>query len=158
MKKESTKTINDLVYYGNIKIVQDKNYFNFSLDSILLPNFALLTPNIKKIMDLCSGNLPIPLVLSTKTSAEIYAVELQKEIYDLALETLKINNLESKIKLYNENAKNMINMFETDTFDLITCNPPYFKKEKDSIINENMVKSIARHEIEIKLEDIINFR
>ena len=112
MKKESTKTINDLVYYGNIKIVQDKNYFNFSLDSILLPNFALLTPNIKKIMDLCSGNLPIPLVLSTKTSAEIYAVELQKEIYDLALETLKINNLESKIKLYNENAKNMINMFE----------------------------------------------
>ena len=49
----------------------------------------------------------------------------------------------------------MINMFETDTFDLITCNPPYFKKEKDSIINENMVKSIARHEIEIKLEDII---
>lgn len=155
MKKESTKTINDLVYYGNIKIVQDKNYFNFSLDSILLPNFALLTPNTKKIMDLCSGNLPIPLVLSTKTSAEIYAVELQKEIYDLALETLKINNLESKIKLYNENAKNMINMFETDTFDLITCNPPYFKKEKDSIINENMVKSIARHEIEIKLEDII---
>ena len=127
MKENSTRKINDLVNYKNIKIIQDKNYFNFSLDSVLLPNFVTLNPNTKMILDLCSGNLPIPLILSTKTNANIYAVELQKEIYDLAKETLKINNLENRITLYNDNAKNMTNKFETDTFDLITCNPPYFK-------------------------------
>ena len=90
MKENSTRKINDLVNYKNIKIIQDKNYFNFSLDSVLLPNFVTLNPNTKMILDLCSGNLPIPLILSTKTNANIYAVELQQEIYDLAKETLKI--------------------------------------------------------------------
>lgn len=155
MKENSTRKINNLVNYKNIKIIQDKNYFNFSLDSVLLPNFVTLNPNTKMILDLCSGNLPIPLILSTKTNANIYAVELQKEIYNLAKETLKINNLENRIILYNDNAKNMINKFETDTFDLITCNPPYFKYNNTSLINDNIVKSIARHEIEIKIEDII---
>ena len=155
MKENSTRKINDLVNYKNIKIIQDKNYFNFSLDSVLLPNFVTLNPNTKKILDLCSGNLPIPLILSTKTNANIYAVELQQEIYDLAKETLKINNLENRITLYNDNAKNMTNKFETDTFDLITCNPPYFKYNDTSLINDNIIKSIARHEIEINIEDII---
>ena len=155
MKKTEEKVINDLVNYDNLKIVQNKNYFNFSLDSILLPNFVNLTPNTKKIIDLCTGNAPVPLILSTKTDAQIYAVELQKEIYELAKETLEINQLDSRIELINDDAKNMLNKFETDTFDVITCNPPYFKKDDNSIINENMVKSIARHEIKIELGDII---
>ncbi len=154
MKKKEEKVINDLVYYDNIKIVQNKNYFNFSLDSILLPYFVEINPKDKYILDLCTGNAPIPLVLSKKTSAKIIGVEIQKEIFDLAKETVKINKIDN-IELINKDAKSIINDFETDTFDIITCNPPYFKYEKDSILNENDVKSIARHEISITLEDII---
>lgn len=149
------ETINDLLNYNNMKIYQNKNYFNFSLDSILLPNFVQLNKNIKKVLDICTGNIPIPLVLSTKTDAKIYAVEIQKEIYELALKTLKINKLEDRIILINDNAKNVINNFETDSFDLITCNPPYFKCTNQSIKNDNKIKSIARHEIMISLEDVI---
>ena len=47
------KVINDLVYFDNLKIVQNKNYFNFSLDSVLLPDFVQITPNTKKIIDFC---------------------------------------------------------------------------------------------------------
>ncbi len=148
------KVVNDLVYFKDIKIVQNKNYFNFSLDSILLPNFVNITPNTKNILDLCSGNAPIPLVLSTKTNANISGVEIQKEIYDLAVESIKINNI-SNIKMINKDAKEIINDFETDTFDIITCNPPYFKLNDTSILNDNDVKSIARHEISINLDDII---
>ena len=156
MKKEKEKenVINDLVYFNNIKIVQNKDYFNFSLDSILLPNFAPLTPNTKMILDLCTGNAPIPLVLSTMTNAKIIGVEIQKEIYDLANESININNIKN-IELINKDAKDIINDYETDTFDLITCNPPYFKYDNTSIINENDVKSIARHEISISLSDIM---
>ena len=153
MKKEE-KVVNDLVYFNNLKIVQNKNYFNFSLDSILLPNFVELTPNTKMILDLCTGNAPIPLVLSTKTKANIIGVELQKDIYDLAKESIKINNLKN-IEIINKDVKDIVNDFETDTFDLITCNPPYFKYDNTSIINKNDVKSIARHEINVSLEDII---
>ena len=149
------KVINDLVYYNNLKIVQNKNYFNFSLDSVLLPNFVFLGQNTKMILDLCTGNAPVPLILSTKTDAKIYGVEIQKDIYDMAVESVKINNLENRIELINADAKNIINRFETDTFDVITCNPPYFKCSDTSLKNANDVKSIARHEIMIELEDVI---
>ena len=147
--------INDLVYFKNIKIVQDKDYFNFSLDSVLLPNFVDITKKTKMILDMCTGNAPIPLILLTKTDAKIYAVELQKEVYNLAKETIKINKLDNQIVLINNNIKNLKKIFNTETFDIITCNPPYFKNKEDSIINENIVKSIARHEIEMELEDVM---
>ena len=147
--------INDLVYFKNIKIVQDKDYFNFSLDSVLLPNFVDITKKTKMILDMCTGNAPIPLILSTKTDAKIYAVELQREVYNLAKETIKINKLDNQIVLINNNIKNLKKIFNTETFDIITCNPPYFKNKEDSIINENIVKSIARHEIEMELEDVM---
>ncbi len=153
MKEE--KVINDLVYFDNLKIVQNKEYFNFSLDSILLPNFCVVNKSTKMILDLCTGNAPIPLVLSTMTNAKIYGVEIQKNIYDLAKESVKINNLDKKIEIINDDACNIDTYFETDTFDLITCNPPYFKLNNDSILNNNSVKSIARHEIKISLNDIM---
>ena len=146
------KVINDLLDF-NKKIVQDTDYFNFSLDSVLLVNFCNIRKDYK-IIDICSGNCPIPLMLESKVDNKIYAVEIQKEIYELGKESIKINNLEDKIELLNMDAKELTNKFETDTFDLITCNPPYFKLEEKSIKNDNDIKSNARHELLINLEDI----
>lgn len=147
------KVINDLLGY-NLKIVQDTDYFNFSLDSILLYNFLNIKKDMK-VIDLCSGNCPIPLLLSKKINNKIIAVELQKEIYELGRESIEINNLNNKIELLNMDAKKITDKYDTDTFDLITCNPPYFKINEETKKNDNIIKSIARHEIEIKLEDII---
>ena len=154
MKTKEEKIINDLVYFDNLKIVQNKNYFNFSLDSILLPNFAPITENTKLILDLCTGNAPVPLVLTTKTNAKIIGVELQKEVFELAKESVELNNLSEQIELINDNINNIVTKYETDTFDLITCNPPYFKHSEQSITNDNEIKSIARHEIHMELEDV----
>lgn len=154
MKTKEEKIINDLVYFDNLKIVQNKNYFNFSLDSILLPNFAPITENTKQILDLCTGNAPVPLVLTTKTNAKIIGVELQKEVFELARESVELNNLSEQIELINDNINNIVTKYETDTFDLITCNPPYFKHSEQSITNDNEIKSIARHEIHMELEDV----
>lgn len=146
------KVINDLLDF-NKKIIQDTDYFNFSLDSVLLVNFCDIRKNYK-IIDICSGNCPIPLMLESKVNNKIYACEIQKEIYELGLESIKINNLEDKIELLNMDAKELTKKFETDTFDLITCNPPYFKLNDKSIKNDNNIKSNARHELLINLEDI----
>ena len=140
------KVVNDLLNYSNLKIVQDDNFFNFSLDSVLLPNFVKINKGTKKILDLGTGNAPIPMILSTMTSAKIYGIELQKEIYDLAIESLKINNLEDKIEIINDNIKNLDRYFEPNSFDVIVSNPPYFKYTEGSNINESIQKTIARHE------------
>ena len=72
------RIVNDLVGYEGLKIVQNKNYFNFSLESVVLPRFCEIRSGKIKIMDLCTGNAPIPLVLSTRTNQEIIGVEVQK--------------------------------------------------------------------------------
>ena len=146
--------VNRLLNYRNLKIVQNTDWFAFSLDSVLLANFVTITKNTKNIIDLCTGNAPIPIILSTKTNANITGVEIQKEIYDLANKSVEINNLQDKIKLLNMNVNDLTKEYETDTFDVITCNPPYFKVKEDSNLNENKVKTIARHEIYLKLDEI----
>ena len=147
--------INYLVGYKDLKIVQNTEWFKFSLDSVLLANFVTINARIKKIMDLGTGNAPIPLILSTRTNAQIYGVEIQKGSYDLAVKSININKLDNKITILNEDIKNIGNLFETDTFDVITCNPPYFKIGGGSIVNNNDYKTIARHELLMTIEDIL---
>ena len=147
------KVINDLYDYKNLKIVQNDEYFKFSIDSILLAEYVKVAKNDNKIIDLCSGNLPIPFILNYKCNKNIDAVEIQKEIYDYGMESLKLNNKIDCIKFYNDDVKNVVNYLKINSYDIVVCNPPYFK---NSLENENIVKSIARHEITINLEDIIN--
>lgn len=147
---------NRLLNYKDLKIVQNTDWFAFSLDSVLLSNFVTINKNTKKIIDFCTGNAPVPLILSTKTNAKITGVELQKEVYDLAQKSIKINNLEDRIELLNMNIKDLVGMYETDTFDVITCNPPYFKVKEGSNLNKNDIKTVARHEIELNIEDIFS--
>lgn len=147
------KVKNYLLGYENLKIVQDTEMFNFSLDSVLLPNFITINENVKEILDIGTGNGPIPLILSTKTKAHITGIEIQKEVSDMAKESVKINNLEKQITIINDDIKN--NKFETETFDIITCNPPYFEVTENSKFNKNDYKTIARHEINLNLEELL---
>ena len=146
------KEINDLYDYG-YKIVQKSDYFKFSLDSMLLANFVNINMSDSKLLDFCTGNCPIPIILSNSIK-NIVAFEVQKEIYELGDESLKLNNI-NNVKLINDDIKNIGNYYNDGYFDIITCNPPYFKVIDSSRINDNSVKAIARHEILIKLEDIV---
>ena len=148
------KVINYLLGYKNLKIVQDNEMFNFSLDSVLLPNFVTLNKKITKILDIGCGNAPIPLILSTKTDAKIVGVEIQKEVFDLAIESIKINNKEKQIKIINRDINDYYKEVETDSFDVITCNPPFFKYIESSNTNKNDYKTIARHEIKLNLNQL----
>lgn len=147
--------INDLVGIGNLKIYQNDNWFKFSLESVLLPNFVTVNLRCKSILDLCTGNAPIPLILSTRTKAKIVGVELQKDIYDLAIKSIKENNLEERITIINDNLNNLHKYYKGDNFDVITVNPPYFKNNIKSLKNFDYHKSVARHEIETNLDEII---
>ena len=148
------KVINYLLGYKNLKIVQDNEMFNFSLDSVLLPNFVTLNKKINKVLDIGCGNAPIPLILSTKTSAKITGVEIQKDVYNLAIESIEINNKQDQINIINEDINDFYKEEETDSYDVITCNPPFFKYIETSNINKNDYKTIARHEVKLNLENL----
>ena len=74
--------IHYLVGREQLKIVQSKESFSFSLDSVLLPNFVTINLRAKQILDIGCGNAPIPLILSERSSAKITGVEIQKKSYE----------------------------------------------------------------------------
>ena len=94
--------LNDLYDYG-LKIYQDSEKFKFSLDSLLLAEFIDIKNDDKKIIDFCSGNAPLPLIISKRYDKEVIGIEIQKERYDLANKSIKYNKLENKIKMLNVN-------------------------------------------------------
>ena len=136
-------------------IYQDKDMFNFSLDSVLLANFVTINKKDNKIMDIGCGNAPIPLILSTRTSSKIIGVEIQKDVYDLAVKSVKENKLEDKIEILNRDINELYEELESDTFDVITCNPPYFKYSETSNINDSKYKVIARHELMLDIPRLL---
>ena len=144
---------NSLLNYKNAYIYQDTEYFKMSMDSMLLADFVTINMRDKKILDIATGNAPIPMLLTYRTKAKIYGVEIQREVFNLGKVSIKENNMNNQIELIND-AKNLVNVFESDTFDVITCNPPYFNTKNDKYENDNKIKSLARHERALALEDV----
>ena len=149
------QVINDVLEYKDLKIWQDTNMFQFSLDSVLLPNFITINKNITNILDIGTGNAIIPLILSTKTDANITGIEIQKEVYELGQKSIELNKLNDKIKLINMDVKEYYDECKPESYDIITCNPPYFKVKDTSRLNDSDYKTIARHEIKLNLDDIM---
>ena len=85
------ETINYLLGYEDLKIIQDNECFCFSLDSVLLPNFVTINKSCSNILDIGCGNAPIPLILTKRTSAKITGVEIQEDIYNLAKKSILYN-------------------------------------------------------------------
>ena len=139
---------------NNLKLIQDTDLFCFGTDSVLLSDFASAKPN-DTIVDLCTGNGIIPILLSAKTKAKkIFGIELQTPSYILAQRNCELNNLSARIEFINDDVKYAANHFKAGSIDIITCNPPYMAP-KSGYTNPNYKKAIARHEIAINVYDII---
>ena len=149
------KVINDLIGYKGMRVVQNPEWFSFSLDSVLLPRFVTINKTVKNILDIGTGNAPIPLILSTRTKANIFGIEIQEDIYNLALETIELNDLNSRIQIINDDVKNIGQHFKSGFFDVIVSIPPYFKIGEKTRKNDDIHKTIARHELKLNSEDII---
>ncbi len=160
MEIRKNERIDDLGI-NDLKIIQNKEYFCFGTDSVLLANFVKSENSNNVILDLCSGSGVIPIILSAKKKyKKIFGVELQSEMYDLFDRNIKINNLEDSIISINENVKDIKNIrkkitsiMEKDKIDIITCNPPY-KEIGTGLTTNHDVKTIAKCEVMCNLEDI----
>ena len=149
------EVLNDILGYQNRKIYQDTDCFSFSLDSIMLANFVTIRLKDKKIVDLGCGNGVIPLIMSLRTNKSIIGVEIQEKLTDMAIRSIKYNNLTEQISIINCNMKDYVTNETFETFDLVTCNPPYFKVNDKNYFNDSPEKVIARHEVEITLEELL---
>lgn len=154
LELRENERIDDLEF-KNLKIIQNKDGFCFGIDAVLLSDFAKNMKSKSKVMDLGTGTGIISILLCGKTDLKkIIGVEVQKEVYDMACRSVKLNNLESRFEIINENILNLDKIFDNNSFDVIVTNPPY-KKQNTGVINDEEKKLISRHEILASLEDFI---
>lgn len=154
-KRNKVEVINDLLGYEGLKIIQRPDIFNFSLDSTVLADFVSIKNTDKAIIDLGCGNGYIPIFLTLRTKCKIVGVEIQKEIADLAIRSVELNKLSNQITIYNDDLKIIHKTLGTSCFDVVTCNPPYFKYVETSNVNDSDYQTIARHEVYANLDDVV---
>lgn len=148
------EVINYLLAYNNLQIIQRKDMFNFSLDTVLLANFCSITKDVKTIVDFGTNNAAIPLLLSIRTDKKIIGIEIQSEAVELANKNIILNNLNKQIEIVHSDITEYVN--NSSKVGLVVCNPPFFRVDEESNLNENEFLTIARHEVKISLEDIIS--
>ena len=157
---------------NSFKIYQDKSEFAFSMDSVLLSNFIIREEKLDKsssknynIIDLCSGNIPIPLIIYAKSKKDIKidCIEVNKKQTELSKKSLEYNkqfkkSIEKDIKVVNDDIKNIYlnkNRYKEayNTYDIVSCNPPY-KRDGAYLKSMNQNKNIAKNEVDISFFEI----
>ncbi|MGG1550446.1 tRNA1(Val) (adenine(37)-N6)-methyltransferase [Paenibacillus ferrarius] len=148
----STERIDDLLTY-DLKIIQSDEVFSFSMDAVLLGRFASVPPK-GRVLDLCTGNGVVPLLLSTRTRADIWGVEIQERLADMAKRNAVLNGLEGRLHMVQGDLKTIHSELGHGQFDVVTVNPPYLPVPNGEQ-NTNAHFAAARHEIHCTLEDVI---
>lgn len=179
MELKENERIDDLEY-KDLKIIQNEKGFCFGIDSVLISDFARDVKSNSVGVDLGTGTGIISILLAAKTKLQkIIGVEVQNEVADMAMRSVKLNNLEDQIEIINLNIKdilqesdnlkskkiengaennnanvNSVNCLPRENLDFVVTNPPY-KKIDTGKTNESEYKYISRHEVTANLEDFI---
>ena len=140
----------------NKKMIIDENGLKITQDAILLSEFIKKYFNTKyknkekkTILEIGAGQGIMTLLLSKiEIFEKIFAVEIQKDIFEILKKNIKINNLEEKITSINEDIKTI-----KGEYDFIFSNPPY-KKINSGKLPENEVEQISKYEILLTLEEL----
>ncbi|WP_457622533.1 tRNA1(Val) (adenine(37)-N6)-methyltransferase [Persephonella sp.] len=151
MKLKPDETLSPFIR-GKIKVIQKKEGYRFSLDSVLLSAFPQITRKKAKIIDLGTGSGIIILLLSLRyPELEYHALELQEDLYDIARRNFSLNKL--NVNLIKGNVRDIKKLLPPQSFDYVITNPPYFRREftRKSIEEE----SLARYEISASIEDFV---
>ena len=137
---------------SNLKIEQlSENAFN--LDTILLANFVRVQYRTKTIIDVGTGNGSIALYLTQKANAKVIGIEIQEHLAEMAINNVKINDLENSINIVCCDIKKEYKSYKD--IDCIVSNPPFFKVNDKTKINEIDEKAISRHEISLNVLELI---
>lgn len=136
-------------------IIQGQDEFRYGTDAVKLSDFAVVKPG-ERVMDLCTGTGIVPILLhKNEPNAKYFGLEIQPQMQEMALRSVKLNNLTDKIDILLGDLCNIRQLFEAESFQVVTCNPPYMKNDTGKK-NQTESVTIARHEICCTLEDCVS--
>lgn len=139
---------------GRLKIIQQIEGYRFSIDSVLLANFAFIKKE-DNIVDLGTGYGVIPLILAYRhPGVDITGIEIDPKVAETATRSIELNNMEDRINMLAGDLKNIKKLSLPETFSAVVANPPYSKLNTGRV-NPLGQKASSRHEIKGSLEDFL---
>lgn len=138
---------------GDGKFIYVSPHHTFGTDAVLLKDFAKAKRSDKAV-DLGTGcGIIAFLMLRDGNCQEVFGVDISAEAIELAKKTKQDFGFEKFVPVLSD-LKDLKGKVPFGCNTLVTCNPPY-KAPGAGIKNPDGVKSVARHEVECTLEDII---
>lgn len=135
----------------NLKIIQNKNLYTFTSDSVILANFLKIKSK-ESAVEIGGGSGVISILATAKNKVKkIKIFEIQENLQKLCEKNIKINNLNDVLELISDDVRNFKKYVEVGSQDVVFSNPPYFLVDK----TENSVRKFARQEVFLNLKDLI---
>ncbi len=146
----------DTFFNGRLRVAQPASGYRYSLDAILLAALPRPKPG-QSLLDLGTGCGIIPLILAFRNlGVRITGVELQPELARLAQRNVLNNGLQDRIRIIHEDLRRLSLKEGVDgPVDWVVSNPPY-RPAASGRINPNSQRALARHEINVNLQQLIN--
>lgn len=136
------------------KIIQNEKLFCFGMDAVLLSAFTKVREG-ETVLDLGTGTGVIPILLEARTRGKSFTgLEICRASADMAARSVKYNQLESKVSIVQGDIKEADRIFPAASFDVVTSNPPYMTANH-GLVNPDVDKACARHELLCTLEDVV---
>jgi tRNA1Val (adenine37-N6)-methyltransferase len=147
------ETLDDLLL-GDLKIIQARDGYRFSIDPVLLCAFADVTQD-DRVVDLGTGCGVIPLILiQTGKGAEIVGLERQPAMVARAKQSVALNGLDGRIEIRPVDVRELPDDLPSCSFDVAFCNPPY-RAHGSGRKAPNEERAAARHEVAGGLTDFL---
>lgn len=144
----------DTFFNGEIRVMQRRSGYRFSIDAVLLADFAQ-PREADTVLDLGTGCGIIPLMLAYRCpQIRIFGVEIQKRLTEIALLNVEANHMEKQITIFQEDMKRLRPGMISGQADLVVSNPPY-RKPGSGRVNPDQERAIARHEIKAAFSDVV---
>lgn len=144
--------VDDLVI-DNMKLIQHPDEFCFSLDAVLLAQFASLGPGWQ-VADLGAGTGVIGLLLLARGAAKVTGVELNPAMADRAGRSAACNGLADRFAVIHGDLRQVQEFLAGGCFELVVSNPPY-RPVGGGYISPNSRVAMARHEVTATLADVV---
>lgn len=144
----------DDLHRNGFQIIQNGKLFCFGMDAVLLSGFAKVKAQ-GTALDLGTGTGIIPILFAAKTQGRHFTgLEISPTSADMAARSVLLNDLQERVEIVRGDIKEAGELFAPASFDTVTSNPPYMIGQH-GLVNPDLEKAAARHEILCTLEDVV---
>jgi tRNA1Val (adenine37-N6)-methyltransferase len=154
MKTSEPRETCDAILGGKILVIQPREGYRFSVDSILLARFAQIRKR-DRVLELGAGTGVISIAIAALyRPREVVAVEIQPELIEMIRRNAELNRIETVRAITGDVRKIPDAEIARESFDVVIANPPY-RASNTGRISPDVARRVARSEASATLEDFI---